>query len=55
MWRTGRGVQIVGACSNNIDFEVYNEEISRWRYTGYYDCPERIEPSIMGYVEGFSS
>lgn len=24
-----------------IDFEVDNEQIGRWRYTGFYGCPER--------------
>lgn len=37
-----------GACHINkvdihyIDFEVENDQIGRWRYTGFYGCPERI-------------
>lgn len=23
-----------------IDFEVENEQVGRWRYTGFYGCPE---------------
>ncbi|XP_074326658.1 uncharacterized protein LOC141664599 [Apium graveolens] len=41
MWRNEGVVEIKGSCSNYINFEVECEQIGRWRYTGFYGCPER--------------
>ncbi|XP_074352119.1 uncharacterized protein LOC141691283 [Apium graveolens] len=41
MWRNEGAVEIKGSCDNYIDFEVECDQIGRWRYTGYYGCPER--------------
>lgn len=35
------GVQIINSCNNFIDFEVVNDQVARWRYTGVYGYPER--------------
>ncbi|KAL8145821.1 hypothetical protein AgCh_003824 [Apium graveolens] len=35
------GCKIVKAESNFIDFEVENEQVGMWRYTGFYGYPER--------------
>ncbi|XP_074352985.1 uncharacterized protein LOC141692145 [Apium graveolens] len=40
-WKTEGGVTVRDVCHNYIDFEVVNEQIGRWRYTGYYGFPER--------------
>ncbi|XP_074326720.1 uncharacterized protein LOC141664667 [Apium graveolens] len=40
-WKNESGVQIKDGCSNYIDFEVFNDQEGRWRYTGIYDYPER--------------
>lgn len=36
MWKTEGGCKILEARRNFIDFEVENDQIGRWRYTGYY-------------------
>lgn len=41
MWKNAGGVVIKGSCNHYIDFEVMCEQIGRWRYTGFYGCPER--------------
>ncbi|XP_074327603.1 uncharacterized protein LOC141665516 [Apium graveolens] len=41
MWQNERGVHIKGSCNHYIDFEVVCEQVGRWRYTGFYGCPER--------------
>ncbi|KAK1354012.1 hypothetical protein POM88_047268 [Heracleum sosnowskyi] len=41
IWKNEGGVEIKGSCNHYIDFEVYCEQVGRWRYTGYYGCPER--------------
>ncbi|XP_074327027.1 uncharacterized protein LOC141664968 [Apium graveolens] len=36
------GACTVRAASKHfIDFEVENDQVGRWRYTGFYGCPER--------------
>lgn len=32
---------ITESTQNYIDFEVTNEQVGRWRYTGFYGYPER--------------
>ncbi|XP_074360858.1 uncharacterized protein LOC141701117 [Apium graveolens] len=41
LWRNDGAVHITNSCRNFIDFEVSNEQLGRWRYTGYYGFPER--------------
>ncbi|KAL8106281.1 hypothetical protein AgCh_029900 [Apium graveolens] len=41
MWKTEGGVEIKGSSNHFIYFEVENEQVGRWRYTGFYGCPER--------------
>lgn len=41
MWKNEGGVQIIESFQNYIDFEVSNEQVGRWRYTGIYGYPER--------------
>lgn len=41
MWKNDGRIEIKGSCNHYIDFEVYCEQMGRWRYTGYYGCPER--------------
>lgn len=40
-WKNEGGVPVIGESQNYIDFEVENDQIGRWRYTGFYGCPER--------------
>lgn len=40
LWKNENGVEIKGSCNHYIDFEVQCEQIGRWRYTGFYGCPE---------------
>ncbi|XP_074377752.1 uncharacterized protein LOC141719274 [Apium graveolens] len=40
LWKNNGGVRVLDSCSNFIDFEVVNESLGRWRYTGYYGYPE---------------
>lgn len=35
------GVEIKGSCNHYIDCEVMCGQVGRWRYTGFYGCPER--------------
>ncbi|XP_074361982.1 uncharacterized protein LOC141702184 [Apium graveolens] len=41
MWKNTGAVEIKDSCNHYIDFEVECEQIGRWRYTGFYGCPER--------------
>lgn len=41
MWKNEGGVDIKGSSNHYIDFEVCCDQIGRWRYTGFYGCPER--------------
>ncbi|WOH11566.1 hypothetical protein DCAR_0831055 [Daucus carota subsp. sativus] len=41
LWKNTGAVEIKGTCNHYIDFEVLCEQIGRWRYTGFYGCPER--------------
>ncbi|KAL8154887.1 hypothetical protein AgCh_000296 [Apium graveolens] len=41
LWRNDGAVHITNSCRNFIDFEVSNEQLGRWGYTGYYGFPER--------------
>ncbi|KAL8115437.1 hypothetical protein AgCh_022072 [Apium graveolens] len=40
-WKHAGGVVIIYSTQNYIDFEVMNEQVGKWRYTGFYGCPER--------------
>lgn len=40
-WKNEGGCQIREVHKHFIDFEVENDQIGRWRYTGFYGCPER--------------
>lgn len=39
--KTEGGIEIKDSCQIYIDFEVVDDQIGRWRYTGFYDFPER--------------
>lgn len=41
LWKNEGGIVIKDSCSNFIDFEVSNDQVGRWRYTGFYGFPER--------------
>ncbi|XP_074350142.1 uncharacterized protein LOC141689683 [Apium graveolens] len=41
MWRTEGGCKVIDSGNHYIDFEVANNQLGRWRYTGFYGCPER--------------
>ncbi|KAL8156414.1 hypothetical protein AgCh_001488 [Apium graveolens] len=41
IWRNEGGCEIKDGGTHYIDFEVVNEQVGRWRYTGFYGCPER--------------
>ncbi|XP_074337494.1 uncharacterized protein LOC141674688 [Apium graveolens] len=40
-WKNEGSVQTMGSDHHYIDFEVENNQIGRWHYTGFYGCPER--------------
>lgn len=40
-WKNEDAVQIIDSSNNYIDFEVSNDQVGRWRYTGVYGYPER--------------
>lgn len=41
LWKNEGGVDIKGSCNHYIDFEVAGNQVGRWRYTGFYGCPDR--------------
>lgn len=41
LWKNNGSCQIRGSGTQFIDFEVENDQVGRWCYTGYYGCPER--------------
>ncbi|XP_074360397.1 uncharacterized protein LOC141700593 [Apium graveolens] len=41
LWKNEGGVEIKGSSNHYIDFEVCCDQVGRWRYTGFYGCPER--------------
>lgn len=41
MWKNEGAVAIKGSCNHYIDYEVVCDQVGRWRYTGFYGCPER--------------
>lgn len=41
IWRNEGGCEVKYGGTHYIDFEVVNEQVGRWRYTGFYGCPER--------------
>lgn len=41
IWKNERGVEVKGSRNHCIDFEVMCTQIGKWRYTGFYGCPER--------------
>ncbi|XP_074369831.1 uncharacterized protein LOC141711338 [Apium graveolens] len=40
-WKSAGSVVIKSSTQNYIDFEVFNEQVGRWSYTGFYGYPER--------------
>lgn len=41
LWKNDGGCVINEVNNHFIDFEVENDQVGRWRYTGFYGCPER--------------
>lgn len=41
LWKREGDITIRDSCYHYIDFEVNIDQVGRWRYTGYYGCPER--------------
>ncbi|KAL8125037.1 hypothetical protein AgCh_012638 [Apium graveolens] len=41
LWKNTGAVEIKDSCNHYIDFEVVCNQLGRWRYTGFYGCPER--------------
>lgn len=41
LWKNEGGCTILDGSKHYIDFEVENNQVGRWRYTGFYGCPER--------------
>ncbi|KAL8108439.1 hypothetical protein AgCh_024775 [Apium graveolens] len=41
LWCNEGGVEVKGSNNHFIDFEVSYDQVGRWRYTGFYGCPER--------------
>ncbi|XP_074346276.1 uncharacterized protein LOC141685051 [Apium graveolens] len=41
MWKNDCNIVIKDNCLHYIDFKISIDQIGRWRYTGYYGCPER--------------
>lgn len=46
LWKNEGSCHIRSSGTNFIDFEVENEQVGRWRYTGYYGCSERSRRRI---------
>lgn len=40
-WKNKGGCSIKNSGNHYIDFELENEQVGRWRYKGFYGCPER--------------
>lgn len=40
LWRNEGAYDIKGSSHHFIDFEVENDQVGHWRYTGFYGCPE---------------
>lgn len=40
-WKNERGIIFKSSTLNYIDFEVFNEQVGRWRYTGFYGYSDR--------------
>lgn len=40
LWKNVGGCTIIEINKHFIDFEVENDQVGRWRYTGFYGCPE---------------
>lgn len=41
LWGHDSGCRVNEGDKHFIDFEVGNKQVGRWRYTGFYGCPER--------------
>lgn len=41
IWKRECDIVVRDRCYHYVDFEVNIKQIWRWRYTGYYGCPER--------------
>ncbi|XP_074346543.1 uncharacterized protein LOC141685333 [Apium graveolens] len=41
IWKTEGGCKVKDSDTHYIDFEVENDQVERWRYTGFYGCPKR--------------
>lgn len=55
LWKNEGGIMVTKSCNNFIDFEVVNENLGRWRYTGYYGFPEREKCRFMDNDSWFGS
>lgn len=59
LWRNEGGCTVTEINKHFIDFEVENAQIGRWRYTGFYGCPERGRRreswSLLRYLAGKST
>lgn len=40
LWKNEGACRVTAANKHFIDFEVENDQVGRWRYTGFYGCPE---------------
>lgn len=41
LWKHIGRIEITKSAQNYIYFKVTNEQVGRWRYTGFYGCLER--------------
>lgn len=47
LWRNEGGCEIRESGTHFINFEVENDQVRRWRYTGYYGCPEKNRRTVL--------
>ncbi|KAL8107203.1 hypothetical protein AgCh_023859 [Apium graveolens] len=40
LWKNENGCTVLDGSKHYIDFEVENSSVGRWRYTGFYGCPD---------------
>lgn len=59
LWKYEGGCKVIEATRHFIEFEVENIQVGRWRYTGFYGCPERRRRreswSILKYLASKSN
>lgn len=41
MCKNEGGCKVIDSGNHYFDFEVENNQLGRWRYTGFYGCPYR--------------